>query len=259
MIEIDIGIVRPELRLRVPASEDSLPLVRQALRSLGETVDANLDALEDAELAVTEAMANAVEHAYEGGKGEVRVTLDPEDTDITVVVSDDGQGIPEDVQRREGRGFGLSMIEGIAAKMEVRGGDGTDVSMTFAMGRSEVETVDGGAPGIDPTERLLRRLVAVAAAQLDMPSDRVVEALLVAELVARNSLRYLTGDTAAVSLARTNGGFELRVGPLEEGGAQAAIDDSDVPVVGRVIERLTDAMAVEQDEDGTERLMLRIG
>ena len=35
----------------------------------------------------------------------------------------------------------------------------------------------------------------------DMPSDRVVEALLVAELVARNALRYLTGDTAAVSLA----------------------------------------------------------
>ena len=56
------------------------------------------------------------------------------------------------------------------------------------------ETVDGGAPGVDPTERLLRRLVAVAAAQLDMPSDRVVEALLVAELVARNALRYLTGD-----------------------------------------------------------------
>ena len=65
------------MRLRVPASQDSLPLVRQALRSLGETVDADLDALEDAELAVTEAMANAVEHAYEGKAGEVRVTLDP--------------------------------------------------------------------------------------------------------------------------------------------------------------------------------------
>lgn len=259
MIEIDIGIVRPELRLRVPASEDSLPLVRQALRSLGETVDADLDALEDAELAVTEAMANAVEHAYGGGDGEVRVTLDPQDTDLTVVVSDDGHGIAEEIQRREGRGFGLSMIEGIAEKVEVRGGGGTDVSMTFAMGRSEVETVDGGAPGIDPAERLLRRMVAVAAAQLDMPSDRVVEALLVAELVARNSLRYLAGETAVVSLARTNGGFELRVGPLEEGGAQAAVDDSDVPVVGRVIERLTDATAVEQDEDGAERLMLRIG
>ena len=66
MIDIEIGIVRPELRLRVPADEDSLPVVRQALRSLGETVDAQVEALEDAELALTEALANAVEHAYEG-------------------------------------------------------------------------------------------------------------------------------------------------------------------------------------------------
>jgi len=258
MIEIEIGIVRPELRMRVPASEDSLPLVRQAIRSIGETVKADLDALEDAELAVTEAMANAVEHAYGDGDGEVRVTLDPRDSGLTVVVSDDGQGIPENVQRRDGRGFGLSMIEGIAEQVDIRGGDGTDVRMKFAMGRSEMETVDGAAPGIDPTERLLRRLVAVVAAQLDLPSDRVVEALLIAELVARNALRHLTGDSAAVSLTPVGDGFELRVGPLEEGGAQAAVDDSDVPVVGRVIERLADATAIEQDDDGAEHLMLRI-
>ena len=258
MIEIDIGITRSDLRLRVPASENSLPLVRQALRSVGETVDADLNALEDAELAVTEAMANAVEHAYEGEDGEVRVTLDPMESELMVVVSDDGRGIPEDFQRREGRGFGLSMIQGIAEKLELRGGDGTDVSMTFAMGRSETETVDGGTPGIEPAERLLRRLVAVVAAQLDMASDRVFEALLVAELVARNSLRYLTGETAVVSLAPAGGGFELRVGPLEHGGGQAAVDDSDVPVVGRVLERLTDATAVEPGEDGAETLMLRI-
>lgn len=257
MIEIQIGIVRPELKLAVPASENSLPLVRQALRSLGETVDADLEALEDAELAVTEAMANAVEHAYADGDGMVHVTLDPRGSNITVVVSDGGRGMPEDVARRDGRGFGLALIEAIAEEVEVRGTDGTDVEMTFAMGRSQTETVDGGAPGIDPTERLLRRLVAVVAAQLDLPSDRVIEALLVAELVARNALRYLTGDTVTVSIAPADRGFDLRVGPLEEGGAQAAVDDSDVPVVGRVIERLSAATATETDEDGAERLMLR--
>ena len=46
------------------------------------------------------------------------------------------------------------------------------------------------------------------------------------------------------------------MGPLEKGGAQAAVDDSDVPVVGRVIERLTDRTAVEHT-NGEERLMLR--
>jgi len=230
--------------------------VRQALRSLGETVDANVEALEDAELAVTEAMANAVEHAYAGSDGSVRVTLDPHDSALTVVVSDDGQGMPKDVTRAEGRGYGLSMIEAIAERVEIRGSDGTEVEMTFAMGPSETETVDGAAPGIDPTERLLRRLVAVVAAQLDLPSDRVVEALLVAELVARNGLRYLNGDTAHVAIEASDGGFTLRVGPLEDGGAQAAVDDSDVPVVGRVIERLAASTATERNEDGTERLML---
>lgn len=257
MIEIEIGIVRPELTLSVPAEQDSLPLVRQALRSVGEAVDADLDALEDAELAVTEAMANAVEHAYNGDGGIVQVTLDPQGSILTVVVSDGGKGMPEDITRREGRGFGLSMIEAIAQKVEVRGTDGTDVEMTFAMGHSELDTVDGGAPGIHPTERVLRRLVAVVAAQLDLPSDRVVEALLVAELVARSGLRYLTGDTARVTISPADGGFELRVGPLEKGGAQSAVEDSDVPVVGRVLERLVTATATESDDAGAELLMLR--
>lgn len=260
MIDIEIGIVQPQLRLRVPALEDSLPLVRQALRSLGETVDADLEALEDAELAVTEAMANAVEHAYGGEDGEVRVTFDPHERDLVVLVSDDGGGIPDAKadNRKEGRGFGLSMIEGIARKLDIRGGDGTDVEMTFAMGRREIEMVDGAIPGVEPAERILRRLVAMVAAQLDMPSDRVVEALLVAELVARNALRYITGDQVEVGIAESGEGFELRVGPLEENGAAAVVADSDVPVVGPVIERLTDGIEVERGQGGTEHLLLRM-
>ena len=77
MIDIEIGIVRPELTLQMPADQDTLPLVRQALRSLGETVDADLEALEDAELAVTEACANAVEHAYADGEGDIEVRFTP--------------------------------------------------------------------------------------------------------------------------------------------------------------------------------------
>ena len=257
MIDIEIGILRPELRLSVPASEDSLPIVRQVLRSLGETVEANVESLEDAELAVTEAMANAVEHAYDSDGGLVRVSLAPGESSLTVVVSDDGHGMPREPDRREGRGYGLSMIEAIAERLEVRGDDGTAVEMTFELGHAEVATVDGSLPGLDPTERLLRRLVGVVAAQLDLPSDRVVEALLVAELVARNALRYLVGDTANVSIRPADGGFELRVGPLEDGGAQAAVDDSDVPVVGRVIERLAAGTSTEHDGDGAELLMLR--
>ena len=104
---------------------------------------------------------------------------------------------------------------------------------------------------------MLRRLVAVVAAQRDMPSDRLVEALLVAELVARNALRYLTGDHAQREhRRRPTGGFELRVGPLEKGGAEAAVSDSDVPVVGPVIARLADSTDTEPT-NGDERLVVR--
>lgn len=260
MFHVEIGILKPEVRLRVPAAEDSLPIVRQAMRSLGETVDAEIEALEDAELAVTEAMANAVEHAYGGGEGDVHVFLSARDTDLLVTVRDEGVGMPEKAGvRGEGRGFGLAMIEGIASNVEIRGGDGTEVAMEFPIGRSVPETVDGGIPGVDPAERVLRRLVAVVAAQLDMSTERVLESLLVAELVARNALRYLTGDHAEIRIGPEGQGFELRVGPLEENGAKAVVADSDVPVVGSVVERLTDDVRVDRGPDGkTEHLALRI-
>lgn len=259
MIDIEIGLLRTDLSLRVPATEDSLPIVRQALRSVGQTVDADIDALEDAELAVTEALANAVEHAYGDAGGEIRILVKPEESSLIVTVSDDGVGMPDEVRRRsEGRGYGLSMIEGIATNLEIDDGGGTDVRMTFPMGRPVAETVDGAVPGVDPAERMLRRLVAVVAAQRDMPSDRVVEALLIAELVARNALRYLIGDRAQVSIRPANGaGFELRVGPLEKGGAEAAVSDSDVPVVGPVIARLADSTDTEP-ANGDECLVVRV-
>ena len=258
MIDIRIGILRPELRLRVPATQDSLPVVRQAMRSLGETVHADIEAMEDAELAVTEACANAVEHAYAEGEGHVDVTLTPDERSLRVSVRDEGGGMPEEVRRRsEGRGFGLSLIEGIAEQVEIHGEGGTEIAMLFGMGQTEMETVDGAAPGAEPAERILRRIVAVVAAQQDMPSDRMVEALLVAELVARNALRYLVGDHAEIGLTMTDGGFELSVGLLEPGGAQAVVDDSEVPVVGSVVERLVNDVRIESEGE-TERLVLRV-
>ncbi len=259
MIDIEIGIVRPELTLQMPADQDTLPLVRQALRSLGETVDADLEALEDAELAVTEACANAVEHAYADGEGEVAVRFTPGETELKVSVADSGVGIPVDVRSSgAGDGFGLPMIGSIATSVDFADGDGTEITMALPLGRPEPPVaVDGSVPGVEPAERILRRLVAVVAAQRDMSSERVMEGLLLAELVARNALRYLIGDAVAVRIELVDDGFELRVGPLEPGGAQAVIADSEVPVIGSVLERLADDVRVEHGDDG-ESITLRM-
>jgi serine/threonine-protein kinase RsbW len=258
MIDIEIGILRPELRLHMPADQDTLPLVRQALRSLGETVDADIEALEDAELAVTEACANAVEHAYGSDGGVIDVSFLPEDSQLQVSVADKGVGIPEEVKAAmSGRGFGLPMIDSIATRVAFEPGVGTDIRMAFPLGVSDTSTVDGAAPGIDPAERILRRLVAVVAAQRDMSSERVMEGLLLAELVARNALRYLTGESVRVHIDFVDAGFELRVGPLEPGGATAVVADSEVPVVGSVLDKLADEVRVDLRDDD-EYLTLRV-
>ena len=211
MIDIEIGIVQPELTLQMPANQDTLPLVRQALRSLGETVDADIEALEDAELAVTEACANAVEHAYADGEGDIEVRFSPGESELEVSVADQGVGIPVDIRTSGvGGGFGLPMIDSIATSVDFADGDGTRITMALPLGRPEPPVaVDGALPGVEPAERILRRLVAVVAAQRDMSSERVMEGLLLAELVARNALRYLTGDT--VSVAHRPGRRRLRV------------------------------------------------
>ena len=256
MIDIDIAVETPEVNLRLPADPDSLPLVRQALRSLGEAVEADVEALEDAELAVTEACANAVEHAYADGAGLVEVAMRPQPSGMIVAVRDSGRGMPGGT---DARGYGLSMIEGIARELEIRPaeGSGTDVRMSFSMGRRELSLNGARRPGAAPAERIARRLVAVIAAQTDMTSDRLMESLLAVELAARHARRYLIGDRIQLSLARLDRGLELRLGPLVTDGALALVGESELPVVGPVIERLADELSVESEPDG-ERLRLRI-
>jgi serine/threonine-protein kinase RsbW len=258
VIDIEIGVIRPELRLHMPADEDVLPLVRQALRSLGETVDADLEALEDAELALTEACANAVEHAYGSEGGQIDVWLMPGESSLEIEVVDQGIGIPEDIRSGTGQtGYGIPMIESIATRFEFGTAPGTDLRMEFPLGQASGPVVDGVAPGIEPAERILRRLVAVVAAQRDMSTERVMEGLLLSELVARNALRYLIGERVQVHIDWIDKGFELRVGPLEAGGADAVIGDSEVPVIGSVLERLADGVST-QYRDGVEFLTLRV-
>ena len=264
VIDIQIGVLRSDVRLELSASEDSLPVVRQTLRSIGETVAADVEALEDAELAVTEALANAVAHAYTEEEGAVHVSFSPGEGEILVTVRDFGRGMDLSGDRdSESAGYGLSMIAGIARRLDIRGAAGTEVEMVLGLGVADADGAgaDGAAPGVTPAERILRRVVAVVAAQVDMSVERMMEALLVVELVARHGLRYLAGDHVDIRVTRGEASFELRFGPLEEGGARNAVRDTEVPVVGSVVQRLADDVRVEKGRTGAtgcEYLLLRL-
>lgn len=69
-------------------------------------------------LIVTELFSNALKHAFPSGrKGEVRVGLKEEAAKITLIISDDGVGLPDDFDIANTTSLGLRLVRSIATQM----------------------------------------------------------------------------------------------------------------------------------------------
>jgi serine/threonine-protein kinase RsbW len=119
--------------LELAAETDNVPLVRHALRGLLEASGVTEERISDITLAVTEACANAVLHAYtdERGQFEAAADLSPAG-ELVVTVRDYGSGMAPRVDS-PGLGVGLPVMAAIADALEIDtpGGSGTVVRMTF--------------------------------------------------------------------------------------------------------------------------------
>jgi serine/threonine-protein kinase RsbW len=119
--------------LELAAEADNVPLVRHALRGLLEASGISDERTADIALAVTEACANAVLHAYPDGTGtfEVAAELAPAGR-LVVIVRDHGSGMAPRVDS-PGLGVGLPVMAAIAEALEIDtpDGSGTLVRMTF--------------------------------------------------------------------------------------------------------------------------------
>lgn len=124
--------------LEVPAKPEYLLLARLAATSVGRSAGASEETIADLKLAVTEAVANAVRHAYpEGAPGRVTVELFSSPGRLEIAVSDTGLGLTEpDRPVLEGSGesgMGLSIIRAVADEVELTSGpDGTGTRIRFA-------------------------------------------------------------------------------------------------------------------------------
>jgi serine/threonine-protein kinase RsbW/stage II sporulation protein AB (anti-sigma F factor) len=127
----------PTLVRRFAARPDEIAAVRHEVRDYAErngAADPNAIAL-----AVTEAITNAVVHAYadtaEPGEIEVFVQRLPDDEGIEILVCDDGRGMMPRTDS-PGLGLGLPLVATLAERFEVqaRAGGGTRVLMAFATG-----------------------------------------------------------------------------------------------------------------------------
>lgn len=129
----------PRVVLELPAKPEYLLLARLAVTGVGRTAGASEETVADLKLAVTEAVANAVRHAYpDDADGRVTVELLAAPGRLDVVVSDTGRGLGHvdgplfDDVPGEG-GMGLSIIHAVASEVVLTAGpDGRGTSVRFA-------------------------------------------------------------------------------------------------------------------------------
>ncbi|MEA2307140.1 MAG: serine/threonine-protein kinase RsbW [Solirubrobacteraceae bacterium] len=138
------------VELVVAAEAEHVGAARSAVVSLAERAGLPGERRADVALAVGEACANAVMHAYDGGPpGRLRVVAEVRDSRLEVVVSDGGQGMAPRPDS-PGLGLGLPLMASLASALELRpaAGGGTEVWLCF-------ELVDR-APAEDPLPEPLR-------------------------------------------------------------------------------------------------------
>jgi serine/threonine-protein kinase RsbW len=120
-----------------PAVAESVPRARAALTDFALAAGAAGERLDAIRLAASEAVSNAVMHAYSRSAAEdssrnIHVNASFVEDDVWVLVSDEGGGLRPHTQST-GLGLGLVLIAQLADEFQIlsRGGGGTELRMRF--------------------------------------------------------------------------------------------------------------------------------
>ncbi|MGI9184129.1 MAG: ATP-binding protein [Solirubrobacteraceae bacterium] len=133
------------LTITYPAEHDSVARARHVLSEFAATAGADGNQVDAVRLAVSEAVTNAVLHAYRGEAGNVHVTaaVVAED-ELWILIGDDGCGL-ESRPDRPGLGLGLALISQLSDELAVvpRASGGIEVRMRFALVNAPSARVGG--------------------------------------------------------------------------------------------------------------------
>lgn len=113
----------------------SVPAARRAVCAVAAASGASPDDLERIGLAVSEAVTNAIVHAYSGSTdGSVQLMAAVLEGELAVLVSDDGCGLGAAPQS-PGLGLGMGVIEYSADALTIttRSAGGTIIEMRFSL------------------------------------------------------------------------------------------------------------------------------
>src|SRR4051812_12603919 len=133
------------LVLRLPRHPRTIAFVRDFARDALVLVAAVDEAVKDISVALSEACANAVEHAT--GAVEYEVTLDVNADRFTALITDQGQGLTDEVVSMmmpgpgESRGRGLPLMRALTdeATFTVQPGVGTTVQLIKLLNSEELQ------------------------------------------------------------------------------------------------------------------------
>ena len=130
-----------EVTLEFPSRSSNEGFARSAVACFAAQMDPTLNELEDIKTSVSEAVTNAIVHAYPDsiGKVLVKVRICPGNV-LEITVKDHGKGIPDVDKAREPMfttvgadrsGMGFTIMESFMDKLPVRSvpGKGTSITM----------------------------------------------------------------------------------------------------------------------------------
>src|ERR1700733_1647622 len=121
-----------------PAQPGSVPIARQALTAVAVAAGAGGERLEEIRLAISEALTNAVVHAYRNGDaGRFHVPAAVASGELWVLIGDDGRGMHA-WNDSNGLGIGLALISGLSDDFTIvtRASGGTEVQMRFDLSKA---------------------------------------------------------------------------------------------------------------------------
>jgi stage II sporulation protein AB (anti-sigma F factor) len=129
------------------AKPESVAQARAAVSAFAAGAGATAEQIDAVRLAVSEAVTNAVLHAYGGGAGSVQVTADVATTELWILVADEGGGMQPQADR-PGLGLGLGLISQVSDSMAIvpRSAGGIEVRILFKLASCAPPAGGQGAP-----------------------------------------------------------------------------------------------------------------
>jgi serine/threonine-protein kinase RsbW len=254
--------------MSLPAKAENVAVVRHAIAGLAEQVGMDEGSTADLKTVVTEACMNVVVHAYpEGEVGLLEVEAVPDEGGLTVAVRDFGRGIsPRPGVERPSLRIGLALIAALSSSFEIRGGveRGTEIRMHLPLRSRPIAAAEAAHPPSPPVPEateltvgppelvgpVLSRALTALAARHEITVDRISDAMLLSDQIAAGAPAGFADGHVRLSIADRPEGVELKVGPMDAGGAASLRESLVLPDIGGSLETLADEVRTESDGDG---------